>query len=70
MLQKPPAEEREAIDAAIAKAIEALPLCLAGDLQGAMTKLHTEEKKSVEPPKQTEKPAGLTSSLKSLFGRK
>jgi PTH1 family peptidyl-tRNA hydrolase len=80
VLQKPPAEERAAIDAAIAKALEVLPLCLAGDMQGAMTKLHTEEKKpeapkeeKAEPPKvpvtptQEAKPAGI---LKSLFGKK
>jgi PTH1 family peptidyl-tRNA hydrolase len=67
VLQKPPAEERAEIDAAIARAIEVLPLCFSGDMQGAMTKLHTEEKKPVEPPKQAEKPAGI---LKSLFGKK
>ena len=67
VLQKPPAEERTAIDASIAKALEVLPLCLSGDMQGAMTKLHTEEKKPVETPKEEAKPAGL---LKSLFGKK
>ena len=81
VLQKPPAEEREAIDAAIARAIEVLPLLLSGDMQAAMTKLHTEERKpeapkekKAEPPKvpvatptQEAKPAGL---LKSLFGKK
>jgi PTH1 family peptidyl-tRNA hydrolase len=77
VLQKPSAEDRAAIDAAIARALEALPLCLAGDMQTAMLKLHTEEpaKKAEEPkkeppkevpPKQPEKP-GL---LKSLFGKK
>jgi len=74
VLRKPPAEERAAIDAAIQKALEVLPLCLSGDLQGAMLKLHTEEK--IEPPKkepeikQPEKPKGIAGSLKSLFGRK
>lgn len=75
VLQKPSAEDRAAIDAAIAKALEALPLCLSGDMQTAMLKLHTEEqekpkvaeKKPEEPPaKQPQKP-GL---LKSLFGKK
>ena len=44
VLEKPPAEERSAIDAAIQKALEVLPQMLAGDMQGAMHKLHTEEK--------------------------
>jgi len=44
VLQKPPTEERAAIDAAIDKALAVLPQVLAGDLQGAMNKLHTEEK--------------------------
>jgi len=65
VLQKPSAEDRAAIDAAIEKALSVLPLCFSGDLQGAMLKLHTEEKKP-EPKKEPEKP-GL---LKSLFGRK
>jgi PTH1 family peptidyl-tRNA hydrolase len=41
VLGKPSAEDRAAIDEAIAKALEVLPLCLSGDLQGAMQKLHT-----------------------------
>jgi PTH1 family peptidyl-tRNA hydrolase len=44
VLHKPPPEERAAIDAAIDGALGVLPLCLAGDLQGAMHKLHTREK--------------------------
>ena len=49
VLGKPSAADREAIDAAIARGIEVLPLCLSGDLQGAMLKLHTAEKeKTVE----------------------
>ena len=53
VLEKPPAEEREAIDAAIQKAIDLLPQMLSGDMQAAMNKLHTDEK----PPakKETEK---------------
>jgi PTH1 family peptidyl-tRNA hydrolase len=42
VLHKPSQEDRAAIDAAIARALEVLPLALAGDLQGAMLKLHTE----------------------------
>jgi PTH1 family peptidyl-tRNA hydrolase len=74
VLQKPSAEDRAAIDAAIARALEILPLCLSGDMQTAMNKLHTEEDKpkltekkpELAPPKPPEKP-GL---LKSLFGKK
>jgi peptidyl-tRNA hydrolase, PTH1 family len=73
VLQKPSAEDRAAIDAAIENALSVLPLCFSGDLQGAMLKLHTEDKKpekkpepKKEPKKEPEKP-GL---LKSLFGRK
>ena len=49
VLEKPPSEERSAIDTAIQKALDVLPVMLAGDMQTAMHKLHTEEKK--EPPK-------------------
>ena len=50
VLHKPAAEERTAIDAAIDNAIAILPLLLAGDMQGAMQKLHSQDK-TVEPPK-------------------
>jgi PTH1 family peptidyl-tRNA hydrolase len=74
VLEKPPAEEREAIDAAIEKSLAVMPQILAGEFQAAMNKLHTEEpvKKAAEPKKEAapahaaEKP-GL---LKSLFGKK
>jgi PTH1 family peptidyl-tRNA hydrolase len=80
VLQKPPPEERAAIDAAIEKALAVLPLCLAGDMQGAMNRLHTEEKppakkepEKQEPEKQelpAKEPAKTGGILKSLFGRK
>jgi PTH1 family peptidyl-tRNA hydrolase len=78
VLQKPPAEERAAIDAAIDKSIEVLPQILAGEIQVAMNKLHTEPEKK-EPPKkevpvkepekqpEPQKSGGL---LKSIFGKK
>ena len=44
VLNKPSAEDREAIEGAIGRSIEILPLCLAGDMQGAMQKLHSFEK--------------------------
>ena len=73
VLEKPPAEEKAAIDAAIEKAIELLPLMLKGDMQSAMHKLHTDEKKADEKKadekKADEKPEkkGL---LDGLLGRK
>jgi peptidyl-tRNA hydrolase, PTH1 family len=54
VLQKPTAEERAAIDAAIQKALDVLPQMLAGDMQGAMNKLHTEEKREEKPPAKKE----------------
>ncbi|HEV8094672.1 MAG TPA: aminoacyl-tRNA hydrolase [Burkholderiales bacterium] len=44
VLQKPSADDRTAIDESIDRALAVVPLCLAGDLQGAMLKLHTQEK--------------------------
>lgn len=41
VLHKPSQEDRAAIEAAIARVLEVLPLMLAGDHQGAMLKLHT-----------------------------
>ena len=75
VLQKPPAEERAAIEAVIEKALEVLPLCLAGDMQTAMHKLHTEEKpppagkepEKKEPEKKEPEKKGL---FGSLIGRK
>jgi hypothetical protein len=80
VLEKPPAEEKSAIDASIDKALGLLPQMLAGDMQSAMNKLHTEDKPPAkkepekkeppvkEPPKPApEKKAGL---LGGLFGKK
>jgi peptidyl-tRNA hydrolase, PTH1 family len=76
VLQRPPAEDRSAIDAAIDRALGVLPLCFAGDMQAAMHKLHTEEKPPAEK-KETEKKeaekkesAGLKGLLSGLTGRK
>src|SRR6185369_15254364 len=55
VLQRPPAEEKEAIDAAIQKALDLLPMMLAGDMQGAMNKLHTEDKPPAPAKKEPEK---------------
>jgi len=83
VLHKPSAEEREAIDASIENALAVLPQCIAGDLQGAMQKLHSQDKpppprqeaekkeaapvKKEIPAKEPEKEKGF---LKSLFGKK
>ncbi len=71
VLQKPSPEDRGEIDAAIARALEVLPLALEGDLQAMMQKLHTEEKKP-EPHKEAkeeEKSAtGIKGLLKGLTG--
>lgn len=60
VLEKPPAEEREAIEGAIARALELVPQMIDGDLQGAMQKLHTQDKpveKKAEAPKPEPKKA-------------
>jgi PTH1 family peptidyl-tRNA hydrolase len=71
VLERPSAEEKSAIDAAIDRSLDVLPQLLAGDMQGAMNKLHTEEKppakKEPEAPKEPAKKEGL---LSGLFGRK
>ena len=55
VLNRPSEEDREAFGGAIGRSIEVLPLCLAGDMQGAMQKLHSyEQPKPVE--KRKEKP--------------
>jgi peptidyl-tRNA hydrolase, PTH1 family len=55
VLQRPPAEEKEALAAAIQKALDLLPMMLSGDMQGAMHKLHTEEKPPAPAKKEPEK---------------
>jgi len=58
VLEKPPAEEKAAIDAAIEKSLAVLPQMLAGDMQSAMNKLHTEEKPPAKKePEEKEPPA-------------
>ena len=83
VLHRPSAEDKAAIDGAIARSLEVLPLCFSGDMQTAMQKLHTEEPKKPEQPKKTEElkkeeprkeaPAKQPEKpglLKSLFGKK
>jgi PTH1 family peptidyl-tRNA hydrolase len=54
VLHKPSAEERAAIDASIENALGVLPQCIAGDLQGAMQKLHSQDKPAPAPKKEPE----------------
>jgi PTH1 family peptidyl-tRNA hydrolase len=86
VLHKPSAEERAAIDASIENALGVLPQCIAGDLQGAMQKLHSQDRpapqrepEKKEPPKKEpekkapavkEPPKEEKGFLKSLFGKK
>jgi len=57
VLHKPAPEERTLIDEAIDRALQVVPLCLAGDLQGAMLKLHTQEKPPTASPAPAPSPA-------------
>jgi len=50
VLGKPTAEDRAEIDEAIGRSVEILPLCLAGDMQSAMQKLHSVEKPKKAKP--------------------
>ena len=66
VLHKPSAEDRAEIDAAIARSLEVLPLALAGDLQGAMLKLHTVDKpQAPAKPAEPAKPAKAEKSAKA-----
>ena len=56
VLEKPPAEEREAIEGSIARALEVLPQMLEGDAQGAMNKLHSQDKPVVSKKAEEKKP--------------
>ena len=56
VLNKPSVEDREAIEAAIGRSIEVLPLCLSGDLQGAMQKLHSHKEEMREEKPVEKKP--------------
>jgi len=64
VLEKPPTEEREAIEGAIARALQLVPQMLEGDLQGAMQKLHTQDK-PVEKKVEEKKPEPTTPKRKT-----
>jgi PTH1 family peptidyl-tRNA hydrolase len=54
VLHKPSVEEKEAIDASIENALAVFAQCIAGDLQGAMQKLHSQDRPA--PKQEPEKP--------------
>jgi PTH1 family peptidyl-tRNA hydrolase len=64
VLNRPTLEERVAVDAAIAAGVEILPQVLAGDLQGAMLKLHS--RPDPERPAAVEKPEKPKKQAKAL----
>ena len=67
VLGKPSAEDRTAIDEAIERSIEVLPLILSGDVQGAMQKLHTVGKEKApekKPEPKAEKKTEPTAEAK------
>jgi PTH1 family peptidyl-tRNA hydrolase len=51
VLKKPMLEHRKAIDDSIFRALTALPLLLAGDMEKAMVKIHTSKPPRPKPPK-------------------
>jgi PTH1 family peptidyl-tRNA hydrolase len=57
VLHKPSLEEKQAIDGAIDNALALLPQMVAGDMQGAMQKLHSQDKPAPAPQKEPEKKA-------------
>jgi PTH1 family peptidyl-tRNA hydrolase len=60
VLEKPPAEERDAIEGSIARALELMPRMVDGDMQSAMQKLHGGDKpvapKAEAPKAEARKP--------------
>jgi PTH1 family peptidyl-tRNA hydrolase len=74
VLEKPPAEEREAIEGAIARALEVMPQIVAGDLQGAMQKLHSQDKpvtaKTEQPKPEAKKPEQARPEAKKAEAKK
>jgi PTH1 family peptidyl-tRNA hydrolase len=50
VLHKPSAEEKEAIDASIDNALALLPQMIAGDMQSAMQKLHSQDRPVADQP--------------------
>ncbi len=55
VLHRPSLEEKQAIDGAIDNVLALLPQMIAGDMQGAMNKLHSQDKPAPAPKKEPEK---------------
>jgi PTH1 family peptidyl-tRNA hydrolase len=70
VLEKPPAGEREAIEGSIARALEVLPQMLEGDAQGAMNKLHSQDKPVVAKKAEDKKPEAKKPEAKKPEPRK
>lgn len=51
VLKKPMAEHRQAMEAAIGRAVQALPLLLAGEMEKAMVTVHTSKPPRAKSPK-------------------
>lgn len=69
VLEKPPAEERDAIESSIARALELMPLIIEGDMQSAMQKLHSGDK-PVAPKAETPKPESRKPEPKKVEPKK
>jgi PTH1 family peptidyl-tRNA hydrolase len=70
VLEKPPAEEREAIDGAIARSLEVLPQMLEGDAPGAMNKLHSQDQPVVAKKAEEKKPEAKKPEAKKPEAKK
>jgi PTH1 family peptidyl-tRNA hydrolase len=57
VLRRPPIEEREAVQACIAKSMDALDLLLAGDMERALMKIHAKPPRP-KPPRPEDPPEG------------
>jgi PTH1 family peptidyl-tRNA hydrolase len=56
VLKKPMLEHRKAIDDSIYRAVNALPLLLAGDMEKAMVRIHTSKPQRPKPPRPVKAP--------------
>ena len=56
VLKKPMLEHRKAIDDSIHRAVNALPLLLAGDMEKAMVRIHTSKPPRPKPPRPVKAP--------------
>jgi peptidyl-tRNA hydrolase, PTH1 family len=65
VLNKPSQDERADIDDAIGRALEVLPLVLAGDTQGAMLKLHSAPAPAAKPERRAEHPGRAEKPVKT-----